>query len=172
MSSEDDLPQQERVSGSVEKKAGRPDARDPLDHELQRVGTWSVLFKQALAERVGINASDLECLDLLAEIGPVTAGQLAQHTGLTTAAITGMIDRLEKGRFVQRAKDPTDRRKVVVQPLPDRLPEVGKLYASLARAVDKLRSRYSDQEQALLLDFATGVNRIFEEETLKLRDDS
>lgn len=145
---------------------------DPLDRELQRVGTWTVLFKQALAERLGISASDLECLDLLAETGPVTAGGLAEHTGLTTAAITGMIDRLEKGRFVQRARDPNDRRKVVVQPLPDRLPEIGQFYASLGQAVNQLRSRYSSEEQALLLDFATRVNRIFEEETLKLRCDS
>ena len=143
---------------------------DPLGRELQRVGTWTVLFKQALAERLGINASDLECLDLLEETGPVTAGQLAKHTGLTTAAITGMIDRLEKGRFVQRTRDPNDRRKVVVQPLPDRISEIGRLYASLGQAVDQLRSRYSGEEQALLLDFATRVNQIFEEETLKLRD--
>ncbi len=67
---------------------------DALDRELQRVGTWTVLFKQALAERLGISASDLECLDLLAETGPVTAGGLAEHTGLTTAAATGIIDRL------------------------------------------------------------------------------
>ena len=155
----------------IEKEVGDPDTYDAFNRELQRIGTWSVLFKQALAERLRINASDLECLDLLAETGPVTAGQLAQHTGLTTAAITGMIDRLEKGRFVQRIRDADDRRKVVVQPLPDRLPEIGRLYASLAQAVVQLRSRYSSEEQALLLDFATRVNRIFEDETLKLRDD-
>ena len=145
---------------------------DALDRELQRVGTWTVLFKQALAERLGISASDLECLDLLAETGPVTAGGLAEHTGLTTAAATGIIDRLERGRFVQRTRDPKDRRKVVVQPLPDRIPEVGRLYASLGQAISQLRSRYSDEEQALLLDFATRVNRLFEEETLKLRSGS
>ena len=155
----------------IEKEVDDSDTYDAFDRELQRIGTWSVLFKQALAERLRINASDLECLDLLAETGPVTAGQLAQHTGLTTAAITGMIDRLEKGRFVQRTRDTNDRRKVVVQPLPDRLPEIGRLYASLAQAVVQLRSRYSGEEQALLLDFATRVNRIFEDETLKLRDD-
>lgn len=145
---------------------------DALDRELQRVGTWTVLFKQALAEQLGISASDLECLDLLAETGPVTAGGLAEHTGLTTAAATGIIDRLERGRFVQRTRDPNDRRKVVVQLLPDRIPEVGRLYASLGHAIDQLRSRYSDEEQALLLDFATRVNRLFEEETLKLRGSS
>ena len=127
-----------------------------------------MLFKQALAERLGISTSDLECLDLLAETGPVTAGGLAEHTGLTTAAATGIIDRLERGRFVQRTQDPKDRRKVVVQPLPDRLPEVGRLYASLGQAIGQLRSRYSDEGQALLLDFAARVNRIFEEETFKL----
>ena len=150
----------------------RQDQLDPLDRELQRVGTWTVLFKQALAERLGISTSDLECLDLLAETGPVTAGGLAEHTGLTTAAATGIIDRLERGRFVQRTQDPKDRRKVVVQPLPDRLPEVGRLYASLGQAIGQLRSRYSDEGQALLLDFAARVNRIFEEETFKLRGGS
>ena len=154
--------------------AGADDDRQPdaLDRELQRVGTWTVLFKQALAERLGINASDLECLDLLAETGPVTAGGLAEHTGLTTAAVTGIIDRLEEGRFVQRTRDPNDRRKVVVQPMPDRIPEVARLYASLGQAMEQLRSRYSSEERALLLDFAARVNRVFEEETLKLRGSS
>ena len=57
----------------------------------------------------------------------------------------------------------------VIQPLPHCIPEIGQLYASLGQAINRLRARYGDEEQALLLSFSTRVNRIFEEETLKLR---
>lgn len=72
---------------------------------------------------------------------------------------------------MKRIRDPKDRRKVVIQPLPDRIPEIGQLYASLGQDINRLRSRYGDEEQALLLDFSTRVNRTFEEETPKLRGD-
>jgi len=68
------------------------------------------------AEEVGLNPSDLGCLCLLLLHGPIPAGRLAELTGLTTGAVTGVIDRLERGGFVQRALDPSDRRKVIVTP--------------------------------------------------------
>lgn len=71
---------------------------------------------------------------------------------------------------MKRIRNPKDRQKVV-QPLPDRIPEVGRLYATLGQAISQLRSHYSNEEQALLLDFATRVNRLFYKEALKLRGD-
>src|SRR5215468_11906512 len=68
------------------------------------------------AEAVGLNPSDLGCLCLLLLHGPSPAGRLAELTGLTTGAVTGVIDRLERAGFAQRVLDPSDRRKVIVKP--------------------------------------------------------
>ena len=70
---------------------------------------------------------------------------------------------------MKRIRDPKDRRKAVIQPLSYCIPEIGQLYALLRQVINRLRARYGDEEQALLLSFSTRVNRIFEEETLKLR---
>jgi DNA-binding MarR family transcriptional regulator len=67
-------------------------------------------------EDVGVNPTDLGALCLLLLHGPAPAGRLAELTGLTTGAVTGVIDRLERGGFIRRTVDPTDRRKVIVVP--------------------------------------------------------
>src|SRR6185295_6821014 len=77
----------------------------------------TVLFQQAIADRLGLNTTDLMCLSFLSDTEPLTAGQLAEATGLTTGSVTVMIDRLEKAGYAQREKDPTDRRRVLVRPL-------------------------------------------------------
>uniref|UniRef100_UPI0013D5678B MarR family transcriptional regulator n=1 Tax=Klebsiella pneumoniae TaxID=573 RepID=UPI0013D5678B len=73
-----------------------------------------VIFSQTVASRVGISSSDLECMDFLNLESRVTAGRLAEVTGLTTGAITGVIDRLEKAGLVRRERDDSDRRKVFI----------------------------------------------------------
>src|SRR5262249_48957204 len=73
----------------------------------------SVLFQQAVGDRLGLNPTDLISLSLLSDAEPLTAGQLAEATGLTTGSVTIMIDRLEKAGYAQREKDPTDRRRVI-----------------------------------------------------------
>ena len=78
----------------------------------------TVLLFELLAQHIGINATDMQCLNILDFEGPVPAGRLAELTGLTTGAITTSIDRLEKAGFVERVRDPRDRRRVVVQRLP------------------------------------------------------
>src|SRR5713101_3331385 len=82
---------------------------------LRRTGSLMQLMGQAAADRIGINATDLNCLNILSFSGHMTAGELARATGLTTASITGVIDRLEEAGFVSRERDPHDRRRVVVR---------------------------------------------------------
>src|ERR1700733_16083365 len=67
---------------------------------LRRAGAAMQLLGAASAERIGINVTDLNCLNLLALTGQMTAGELARETGLTTASITGVLDRLEEAGFV------------------------------------------------------------------------
>ena len=82
---------------------------------LRRAGSIMQLLGQMSAERIGINVTDLNCLNIVALTGSMTAGDLARATGLTTASITGVLDRLEEGGFVRRERDPHDRRRVIVK---------------------------------------------------------
>src|SRR5580700_4359685 len=99
--------------------ADSPDhARRRLESEfllaLRRSGAVMQLLGSASAERIGINPTDLTCLNILALSGQLTAGELARATGLTTASITGVLDRLEEAGFVRRERDVADRRRVVI----------------------------------------------------------
>jgi DNA-binding MarR family transcriptional regulator len=110
------------------------------------------LYSQAVAQRLGINSTDLECLDLVVR-GPVTAGVLAEATGLTTGAITGVIDRLERAGFACRERDPSDRRKVLVRALPVVEERIAPLFEPMQRAAMGTLSPYRDEDLALFLDF-------------------
>jgi len=125
-----------------------------LNAAMRDVSGQGVLYSQAVAERLGINSTDLECLDHILR-GPVTAGRLAELTGLTTGAITGVIDRLERIGFARRERDPDDRRKTMVRVLPAVLERAGPLFEPMERTAMAVLSKYSDDELALLLDFLT-----------------
>ena len=81
-------------------------------------GARFILVHQAVADRLGLNVIDLRCLRLARDAVEPTAGHLAKITGLTTGTITGLLDRLERARFIRRERDPEDRRKVIVKVLP------------------------------------------------------
>ncbi len=97
--------------------ANRKRLLEELDRENRRSGSVGAMHARAIAERVGLNATDFECLDVLDWTGPITAGELARRVGITSGAVTGVIDRLERAGWVRRAADPTDRRRVIVEPL-------------------------------------------------------
>src|SRR5690242_19990866 len=90
-----------------------------LEEAMRRSSGQGVVFGQAVANVAGISNSVLECLDFLNLEGRVTAGRLAEVTGLTTGAITGVVDRLEKAGFVRRERDEADRRKVFIVVVPE-----------------------------------------------------
>ncbi|MGA7668944.1 MAG: MarR family transcriptional regulator [Nitrolancea sp.] len=141
-----------------------------LDREMRRISAQSVMFSQAVAERLGLNPTDLECLGIIGETGALTAGQLAELTGLTTGAITGVIDRLERAGYVRREQDASDRRRVIVQPVLEAAQErITPLFDSISRETTRLISRYTDKELALITEFATRMNQLGLEETAKLR---
>jgi DNA-binding MarR family transcriptional regulator len=138
--------------------------------EFRQLSTATILFHQAIADRLGMHITDHKCADILLRSGPLTAGELARRTGLTTGAITGVIDRLEKAGFVRRAADPSDRRRVMIEPNPKRLERVaGPLFASMAQAAAELCARYSTQELAVIHDFTVRAQQMAEQETRKLR---
>ena len=121
---------------------------------LRRSSAAGVLHGQTVARRVGVNSTDLECLDLILMSGPSTAGEIARHTGLTSGAVTGLIDRLERLRLVERTADPADRRKVLVRVREDRIGPIAQLYAPLEKAMQSLLAGYSKEELKVLIDFS------------------
>jgi DNA-binding MarR family transcriptional regulator len=125
-----------------------------LEHAMRRSSAQGVLFGQTVANRVGLSNSDMECLDFVILEGRVTAGRLAEVTGLTTGAITGVVDRLEQAGLVRRERDDHDRRKVFIAAVPENTAKIGKFYEHLQRAMLKVWDSYSDAELRLLLRFA------------------
>ena len=142
----------------MEPALSRPKARavllQELEHAVRRSSAQGVIFGQTVANVAGISGSDLECLDFLNLEGRVTAGRLAELTGLTTGAITGVVDRLEKAGLVRRERDEADRRKVFIAIVPENVAAIGRFYVPMQQAMLKLWSTYSDAELRLLLRFA------------------
>jgi DNA-binding MarR family transcriptional regulator len=131
-----------------------------LDRELRLLSSRSVMLSQAIATRLGISPADLETMDLLSLHGPLTPGRLAELTGLTTGAITGVVDRLERAGFVRRERDAADRRRVFVHLIPERARKVARMFEPLARAMAELTARYSDEQLALILDYTRQGNAV------------
>ena len=125
---------------------------------LRRVTGISVLVSQAMAERLGINATDLECVDFLLLRGPQTAGAIAEHSGLTTGAVTGIIDRLQRAKLARRARDRTDRRKVRVAATQDADARVKRIAAPVKAAMASVLKDYSEEDLRLLLDFVSNAH--------------
>jgi DNA-binding MarR family transcriptional regulator len=138
--------------------------------ELGReLSTVSVFLHQAIASKLGLNVTDTRCFELMSRYShePLTAGHLARATGLTTGAVTGILDRLEKAGLVERFRDPSDRRKVFVRPCPEALQRVSRLYEGLAAASLKLASSYSTKELELIRGYLEGSLQILRDQTGK-----
>ena len=137
---------------------------------MRRNGSIMQLLGQMSAERIGINVTDLNCLNIVALTGPMTAGELARATGLTTASITGVLDRLEEGGFARRERDPKDRRRVIVTLNPGpALREIGPTFGPLVRAWREAAAGYSDEDLRLLLDFQRKLEQIVRDQLARLR---
>jgi DNA-binding MarR family transcriptional regulator len=132
-------------------------------------GVASVLFHSAVAAKVGINASDLRCLSLLDASGPMTAGELADATGLTAASITSLIDRLEAGGFAKRQRDDGDRRRILVVPIPSAGKRIGRHFVSYSAAWHELLSSMTDDELEVIERFLARATALTRRETEKLR---
>lgn len=141
-----------------------------LDGKTREFNTQVVMFSRAVAGKLGINATDLQCLNVLAQEGSITAGRLAEITGLTVGAITGVVDRLEEAGYARRERDTVDRRRVIVHPQtgPDGR-AVAPLFDGVRRASARLYDGYTDEELALVLDFFEKAVPILREQTVKLR---
>jgi DNA-binding MarR family transcriptional regulator len=134
-----------------------------LIDEVRRSQNATDRFDQAVAEALGVNRTDMRCMDILEREGPLAAGQLAEATGLTTGAMTTALDRLERMGYARRMRDPHDRRRVLVEVTAKARAEAERYYAEHAAVAQSLHQRYSEKELELLLEFVR-VGREFNEE--------
>jgi DNA-binding MarR family transcriptional regulator len=126
---------------------------DRLVYEVRASQAATDRFDQAVADTLGVNRTDLRCIDVLGREGRLTAGDLAAQSGLTTGAITTVVDRLEKAGYARRVRDAGDRRRVYVE-LTDRIvQDAGPLYAEHTRLGESLYARYTTEQLELLLEF-------------------
>lgn len=142
-----------------------------LNQELRKFSIANIFFYESVAEKLRLNATDLKCRDLLNYTGAISAGQLAKITNLTTGAITGVIDRLEKVELVERVQDPNDRRKVIIQPLTHRKQEIKQLFNPLSSSLSDLFKKYNEKELQVILDVLVDLNQLFPKETSKLTNE-
>ncbi|MET9651893.1 MarR family transcriptional regulator [Streptomyces sp. NPDC006460] len=116
----------------------------------------SVAFHTAVAAQQDLGATETKTLDLLERHGALTAKELAEHSGLAPASVTGLVDRLERKGFVRRVKHPTDKRRVLVEPRPEKLAEIAPLFDDWAREVHELYEEFSTEELLVITRFLTG----------------
>lgn len=147
-------------------------ARQELVQELmvaiRAFGRAHDAFDQAVVEQLGINRTDGRCLDVLEEFGPLTAGQLARAVGLTTGAVTTLLDRLERAGLVRRMPDPTDRRKVMVEVTELAREHVARIFGPLVEEGTAELDRYSDDELATIVKFVRFDTELHERQQARL----
>ncbi len=142
-----------------------------INDKFREMSTETIMLHQAVADILGLHVTDHKCLDFIYRFGAMPAGRLADLTGLTTGAITGIIDRLEEAGYVRRTNDPKDRRRTIVEPTGNKKLEkkIEVLFIPLRDRMHKLLSSYSDNELAFLLDATTEMLEQTREESKKLR---
>jgi DNA-binding MarR family transcriptional regulator len=135
---------------------------------IQEFAARIVLLHDAVARLLGLNATDVKALRLLGT-GAMTASRLAEFTGLTGAAVTALVDRLEAAGFVTRARALDDRRRVIVRAVPRKLRELDRLYAGLQARMSKALAALSTAEFEAVLRYLRGTAEILAQETVRLR---
>jgi DNA-binding MarR family transcriptional regulator len=155
-----------------------PRGRQPpkLLEALRRAGREhsdaTVLFHATVADRLGLNPTDHKAMSLLERVGPLSAGEIAERTGLATASVTALVDRLERRGFVRRVRDPADRRRVIVEPSAEAVDRIAPLFESSRRTLARLLSSYTPEQLEVILDFLTRSTERLRGETAKLASDA
>ncbi len=133
--------------------------RESLIRETRQYLAEAILFNQLLADRLGINATDYQVLNLLDLFGPTTPGGLAQLTGLSSGGMTVVIDRLEKARYLERERNPKDRRSVIVRFASAPKRTIARFYKPILARMDRVFAAYDEKELVLINDFFIRSNR-------------
>jgi len=143
---------------------------DSVLRSLRRVNLQGSFLGQTVAIRFGLSESDIETLEQLIDMGATTAGRLSELTGLTSGAVTRVIDRLEQAGYVRRIPDPADRRRVIVEVVPEKVAAVQSMLNRVTSAGAEEIGRYTDAQLALISDFLTRMEQVTKAEATTLRE--
>ena len=136
---------------------------------VQQYAYSSIQMHEAVARRAGFSGTDHRYLGFLLERGQMTAGELANLTGLTTGAVTGLIDRFEKKKLVKRRFDKDDRRKVIIEPnIKTIMALLEPLYKDFRSRSEKLTASFTDKEIEIVRIYLTKAIDIMNEMANKL----
>ncbi len=138
---------------------------------LRELRSALLQVNQSVGERFELGTVEMEFIDLIARLGPLTPGALAKRTGLSPPTVTGICDRLESGGWVRRERDPEDRRRVLVYAEMRRAPELGRRYAGMLTRLHAISEQYTVKELQLLLDFLHKVRDAGEEAVADLLEE-
>jgi DNA-binding MarR family transcriptional regulator len=155
--SADDVRRRRRLTAEVK------DSLRALSNQLS-------LLNHQVGAQLDLKDVDIDCLDLITRHGPMSPSALSRRTGLHPATITGILDRLQRGGWVTRERDPdaTDRRAVTVRALRDRNKEIFQLYSGMNGTMDKICSGYAEAELELLADFLRSTTEAGRDATTEL----
>ena len=150
-------------------KSTKTDLKNQALMAVRDYGVNLTLFRNAMNEWAGLNATDMECLRLLFLKGIATPSELARHTGLTSGATTAMLDRLEKAGLIGRRPNPNDRRGTLVAPEKSSSEKVAAWFESARKAQDELISSYSESELEIIADVFERFANLWDHEREKLK---
>jgi DNA-binding MarR family transcriptional regulator len=142
-----------------------------LVDEIRRSQSATDRYDQAVADALGLNRTDMRCIDVLQRAGQISAGELAEATGLTSGAMTTALDRLERRGFARRVPDPGDRRRVLVEPTPEVEAQGQRFYSEHQAQGEVLYRRYSAEEIELLLHFVRAGREFNEQAARRLEEE-
>jgi DNA-binding MarR family transcriptional regulator len=148
-----------------------PNQQESAERELSNA---VIFFHEAVASRLGMGVAEWKCLGLLGQHGALTATQLAEASGFTSGAITGIVDRLERAGRARREPNPGDRRSIIVRPLElERFQKenVFPIFTELRREMMALASRYTPAELVAINSYFKGTTEILQRQTARLRND-
>lgn len=133
------------------------------------LGRATIFFHEAIAKKFDLNLTDIKCMRfILKSEKPVLAGDLAEHTGLTTGAITGILDRLEKAKMVRRYRDENDKRKVLVEPERDMAKKLTSVFLPFSSQVSKVIQGFTDEELKAILKYKNLITKLMDEEAQRI----
>ncbi len=124
-----------------------------IKDSLRELGNQLRMLNYNVSGRLSMKDIDLDCLDIVQRHGPLSPSALSRRTGLHPATMTGILDRLERGGWIARERDPADRRAVLIRAERERAGEVYQLYAEMNGSLDAICDTYSDKELVVLADF-------------------
>jgi DNA-binding MarR family transcriptional regulator len=121
------------------------------------------------AQAAGLNATEWYALSQVGLAGSLTSGELASRTGMSTGATTRLIDRLERAGYVRRTTDPADRRKVVVEQVPDATTRIDEIVGPARHKITAILARYTPEQVDLLFDYFAHAAPAYRDATEEIR---